>query len=308
MKSLAMFPGQGSQSVGMGKLLVEQFPYAAKVFEEVDDTLGLNIGKLCFQGPEDALKLTANTQPSILAVSVATWTVLKEEAGFDPDYFAGHSLGEYSALVAAGLVTLSDAATLVRRRGEFMQEAVPEGTGAMAAVLKVDAEELENLCAEIAKSTGKSLEIANYNSPQQLVVAGHSVAVERLSAVLTEQKKRCVMLAVSAPFHSSLMGPAKEKMAPLLKELNLKASSKEIYANLSGKIEDYHIGLLIDQIDHPVRWTQTIENSSQVNMQRYVEVGPGNVLFGLARRTLPRGNTTLLHTHDENLLSTLKTL
>ncbi len=303
-----MFPGQGSQYVGMGKLLVEQFPYAARVFEEAEDALKLNIKKLCYDGPEDELKLTANTQPCILTVSLATWAVLKEEIGFDPEYFAGHSLGEYSALVAAEVLSLDVAVTLVRKRGEFMQEAVPQGVGAMAAVMQTPADELEKLCFDISKSTGGRVEIANFNSPQQLVVAGHKETVESLVTTLTEQKKRCVLLPVSAPFHSSLMKPAREQMASYLKETRFNKSSKKIYANLTGSIEDYQLGLLLDQIDHPVRWTQTIENCSQQDMECYVEVGPNKVLFGLARRTLPRGSAKLFCTDGDDLIPTLKSI
>jgi len=310
LNTLAMFPGQGSQYVGMGSVLLEQFPYVAKTFEEAEDASKVNIRKLCSDGPEAELRLTANTQPCILTVSVATWDVLKEETGFDPEFFAGHSLGEYSALVAGGVLSIGEAAMLVRRRGSFMQEAVPEGVGAMAAIMQTPGEELEKLCRELSEECGKCVEVANYNNPQQLVVAGHKEAVGRLVESLTAQNKRCVNLPVSAPFHSSLMAPAREQMVPLLTGAGFQKTAKKIFANLTGKVEEsYTADFLIEQIDSPVRWTQTIENCAKLEMQRYVEVGPGKVLWGLARKTLPRRNSAeLLATDGDELISTLKVL
>lgn len=296
--TLAMFPGQGSQYVGMGRAVVDQFPYTKSVYEEAEDAINFGIRALCFDGPEGDLVLTANTQPCILTTSIAIWTVLKQEAGFTPDFFAGHSLGEYSALVAAEKLPLADAVKLVRRRGEAMQRAVPEGVGAMAAVMKFSGEELAKVCAE--SSTGGSMvQIANYNNHQQLVIAGHREAVERAKSRLEELKARVVMLNVSAPFHSKLMAPAKEEMAPLLEAAPLAKNGHTIIANLTGKIaSDYNAQHLIDQIDHPVCWTQTFETCVENSVSRYVEVGPGKVLMGLGRRQLPRGETKLLVTED----------
>ncbi|SMF47161.1 ACP S-malonyltransferase [Pseudobacteriovorax antillogorgiicola] len=287
MKTLAMFPGQGSQYVGMGKSILQEFPYTKEVFEEAEDAAKLSIRKLCFEGPESDLQMTANTQPAILTTSVATWKILQQECGFSSEYFAGHSLGEYSALVASGRLALGRAALLVRKRGEAMQEAVPQGVGAMAAVMKVSAEDLEALCAEMSRE-GSIVEVVNYNSPQQLVVAGHTEAVDRIAKKLTELKKRCVKLAVSAPFHSRLMSPAKDAMKPLLLETEFSSQESEIFANVSGEIVAYKAQHLIDQIDSPVRWTQIMLGAADLGVTRFVEVGPGKVLNGLARRTLPK--------------------
>lgn len=293
-----MFPGQGSQFVGMGRELLSEFPGAAKaVFEEAEDAAKLSIRKLCLEGPEDELKLTANTQPCILTVSVATWRVLEQEAGIKPAYFAGHSLGEYSAVVAAGKIPLGRAAMLVRRRGEAMQQAVPAGIGAMAAVLNVAAEDLTARCGKVSKP-GSVVEVVNFNSPQQLVVAGHKTAVDALCNGLEADGLRFVALPVSAPFHSSLMKPAKDAMAPLLNETSFAKSDTRIIANLSGKLEaDYNARFLIEQIAAPVLWTQTLDTAAQAGVDTYLEIGPGKVLFGLARRSVPK-TAKLLHTDE----------
>ena len=296
-KVLAMFPGQGSQFVGMGRDLLTEFPSVRTAFEEAEDAARLNIRKLCFEGPEDELKLTANTQPCILTVSVAVWRVLSEETGLQPALFAGHSLGEYSAVVAAGKLPLGKAAYLVRRRGEAMQQAVPAGIGAMAAVMNVPADDLKARAAKVSKP-GSVVEVVNFNSPQQLVVAGHRPAVEALCNGLEADGLRFVALPVSAPFHSSLMLPAREAMAPLLEEAPFAHTSQPVIANLTGKIEpEYGPRFLIEQINSAVLWTQTLETSHQSGCDTYLEVGPGKVLFGLARKTLPKG-PKLLHTED----------
>ena len=289
-KTLAMFPGQGSQYVGMGKKLFELFPKIAKVtFEEAEDAVGVSLTKLCLEGPEDDLKLTKNTQPCLLAHSIATWNVLVEEKGFSPDVFAGHSLGEYSALVAANVLDLGRAAFLVRKRGEAMQEAVPVGLGSMAAVMNLAAEQLEALCSATSK-TESIVQIANYNSPQQLVIAGHTDAVDRACDELEKQGVRFVKLAVSAPFHSKLMLPAREKMAPLLQESKFGNPSGQLIANTTGSItNNYDANFLIEQINSPVKWTQTLGTAHEIGCESFLEVGPGKVLFGLARKTLPRG-------------------
>lgn len=296
-KVLAMFPGQGSQYVGMGRELLTEFPAVKVVFEEAEDAARINIRKLCFDGPEDELKLTANTQPCILTVSVAVWKVLKDETGFTPDFFAGHSLGEYSAVVAAGKLPLGRAAFLVRKRGEAMQEAVPAGVGAMAAVMNVPADDLQGRCAAVS-AEGSVVEVVNFNSAQQLVVAGHKKAVDQLCAGLEKDGLKFVMLAVSAPFHSSLMKPARDAMDPLLTDSPFAKSEEKIIANITGKIEpDYHADHLIKQINSAVLWTQTMDTAVAEGCTKFVEVGPGRVLFGLGRRIVPR-ESKLIHSDD----------
>ncbi len=294
---MAMFPGQGSQYVGMSRGLLAEFPYVKSAFEEAEDAAKINVRKLCLDGPDDELKLTANTQPCILATSIATWRVLVNEAGIHPDYFAGHSLGEYSAVVAAGKLTLSEASLLVRRRGEAMQAAVPAGVGAMAAVMNLPAADLKEKC-KVVSWDGSVVEVVNYNSPQQLVVAGHKEAVSRLCTDLEAAGSRFVVLPVSAPFHSSLMAPAREAMIPLLESAKFTANTQRVIANLTGKIEkDYGPRFLVEQINSAVLWTQTLETAQECEVETYVEIGPGKVLFGLARKTLAKG-PKLMHTED----------
>ncbi len=294
---LAMFPGQGSQSVGMGKFLYEEFQVARETFDEADDILGLPLKKLCFEGPADDLKLTANQQPAILTTSIAVWRVLKSESSLAPLHFAGHSLGEYSALVAAGYLDFSEAVRLVRLRGEAMQKAVPEGVGAMAAVIGYNPDELVSKCSVIDSSLGK-VEVVNFNSPAQQIISGHKKAVDRVVELLTEEKIRCTLLPVSAPFHSSLMAPAREEMTPKLQDTQLKESDKKIFANLTGQIANpYTIDCLVKQIDSPVLWTKILEAAVEEKCQTFFEIGPGKVLFGLARRSVPK-EMKLLHSDD----------
>jgi [acyl-carrier-protein] S-malonyltransferase len=281
----------------MGRELLQEFPYVKTTFEEAEDAARIGIRKLCLEGPEDELKLTANTQPCILTASVAAWRVLVNETGFQPALFAGHSLGEYSAVVAAGKLDLGRAAFLVRQRGEAMQAAVPPGVGAMAAVMNVPADDLKARCARASKP-GRVVEVVNFNSPQQLVVAGHKGAVDDLCNALEADGQRFVTLPVSAPFHSSLMKPAREAMAPLLEQSAFKKTPQQIIANLTGAIEDdYGPRFLVEQINSAVLWTQTLETANAQQCDAYVEVGPGKVLFGLARKTLPKG-PKLLHTEE----------
>lgn len=230
-------------------------------------------------------------------MSIAVWRVLCQETGIAPLYFAGHSLGEYSALVAAGKLDLGRAAFLVRKRGEAMQAAVPAGVGAMAAVMNLPAEDLLAACKSVSNN-GSVVEVVNFNSAQQLVVAGHKTAVDALCAKLEVAGTRFVMLPVSAPFHSSLMQPARDAMAPLLSETKLHATSQKVIANLTGSVADpYTVDLLVQQINSPVRWTQTLATAVELGVEKYLEVGPGKVLFGLARRGLPR-TVKLLHTES----------
>lgn len=313
-KLLAMFPGQGSQYVGMGKTIVENFSYAGDVFERAEDTLKLNLRKLCFEGPESDLKLTANTQPTILTCSVATHEVLKKETGFKPDLFAGHSLGEYSALVAAGKLSLEEAVKLVRVRGEQMQIAVPAGKGAMSAVLNFDKTRLETTCQEVTQELLKnsedamaaSVEIANYNSEKQLIISGGAQAVARVGEVLTEEKVKVVALPVSAPFHSKLMKPARDAMEPLLKDTLLNTNEHLMIPNITAEVSsEYSVDNLIEQIDGPVLWMQSMESAVSEGATKFVEVGPGKVLFGLARRAVPKGSLVM---SSDDITAAVKTL
>lgn len=287
---LAMFPGQGSQNVGMGKDLCDRFDVARNTFAEADDVLGFKLSKLCFEGPEEELKLTANQQPAILTTSVAAWRVLTSETDLAPALFAGHSLGEYSALVAAGKLDFAPAVELVRMRGQAMQKAVPEGVGAMAAVIGFDARSLIEKCAAVDSGLGK-VEVVNFNSSQQQIVSGHKEAVDALVKELAEEKIRCTPLPVSAPFHSSLMAPAREEMTPKLKDTQLNSTDNPVIANLTGRLsQPYGIDNLIQQIDSPVLWTDTLSAAAGEGCDTFFEIGPGKVLFGLARRGVPKGS------------------
>lgn len=305
---VSMFPGQGSQYLGMGKELVQEFPYAAKVFEEAEDAISVDIRKLCFDGPEDQLTETANTQPCILTHSIAAYTVLREEAGFSPDIFMGHSLGEYSAVVASGKLAFADAVRLVRKRGQAMQRAVPLGVGAMAAILNLAEEELSSLCAKASEELSETVEVVNYNSPQQLVIAGHKAAVDAVVAAAGSiEGVRAVPLATSAPFHSSLMVKAREEMAPLLNAATFTATPAQVIANITAAaVSDYGPDLLIQQIDGPVKWSASLQTAFDQGARQFVEVGPGKVLFGLARKNLPRSECTLIH--SETITDTITKL
>jgi len=280
-----VFPGQGSQVVGMGKALAEAFPEARAVFAAADDALGESLSTLCFEGPEEALKLTANTQPAILAVSVAADAVLRAR-GIRPDYVAGHSLGEYSALVSAGALTLQDAVRAVRARGTFMQEAVPAGVGAMAAVLGLEPETVKAACEAAAE--GLVVSPANYNSPEQTVIAGNAEAVARAEVKLKEAgAKRVVPLPVSAPFHCALMEPVKPRLAEVLARAHLSAPAVPVVANVDAKANAEAarvVPLLLEQVSAPVRWIECVQELQRLGVTRLVEVGPGKVLSGLGRR------------------------
>jgi [acyl-carrier-protein] S-malonyltransferase len=280
-----LFPGQGSQAAGMGKALGEAFPEARAVFRAVDDALGESLSSLCFSGAESELALTRNTQPAILAVSVAAhavWTARAPGARF----VAGHSLGEYSALVAAGSLSLADAVRAVRARGTFMQEAVPAGTGAMAAVLGLDAETVIRVCAEAAQ--GQVVSPANFNSPEQTVIAGHAEAVERASALLKAAgAKRVVPLPVSAPFHCALMEPVKPRLAEVLAHSPVGKPRIPVISNVEARPNGEAarvVPLLLAQVTAPVRWVESVEALVQAGVRRVVELGPGRVLGGLVRR------------------------
>jgi len=289
MSLALLFPGQGSQAVGMGKTLCDASPAARAVFDEADRVLGFSLSRLCFEGPEEELKLTANTQPAILTHSVAALADLRARAPErleGASFAAGHSLGEYSADVAAGALAFADAVTLVRARGQFMQEAVPAGVGAMAAIVGLDPAGVEVACRESAQ--GEAVAPANYNSPEQTVIAGDAAAVERAcQACLARGAKRAIPLAVSAPFHSPLMSPAREKMRPLLERAAFAAASIPVVTNVDAAPESDGAKLrdaLVRQIDSPVRWVETVQRLAREGVDRALEIGPGNVLAGLVRR------------------------
>jgi len=285
---LAMFPGQGSQSVGMGKALCDEFEVARKTFAEADEVLGCKLSALCFEGPEDELRLTANQQPAILTTSLVVWRILTRETDLSPTLFAGHSLGEYSALVAAGKLEFTRAVELVRMRGQAMQKVVPEGTGAMAAVMGLDPQALIEKCATVDPGLG-TVEVVNFNGPQQQTISGHKEAVEGLTRTLAAEKVRCTPLPVSAPFHSSLMVPAREEMAPKLEETSLNPTGHRVIANLTGQLaHPYTTDNLIRQIDSPVLWTNTLATAVAEGCDTFFEIGPGKVLFGLARKAVPK--------------------
>jgi [acyl-carrier-protein] S-malonyltransferase len=282
-----VFPGQGSQVVGMGKDLHDRFPEARAVFEAVDAALSERLSALCFEGPEESLRLTANTQPSILTVSAAAAAVLAAR-GIAPDLVAGHSLGEYSALVAAGACGAAEAAKAVRARGTFMQEAVPAGQGAMSAVLGLDPAKVREICAAVAAETGSVVSPANYNEPAQTVIAGAAGAVEQAGARLKEAgAKRVLPLPVSAPFHSALMEPVKGRLEPVLRSIAWAAPRCPVVTNVEATPNADAariVPLLVEQVTAPVRWIECVEELVRQGVTRVVEVGPGKVLSGLARR------------------------
>lgn len=283
-----LFPGQGSQEVGMGRDAFEASPEARAVFEAADDALGFALTKLCFEGPEDELRLTQNQQPAILTTSIALLRALEARAPIQPDFVAGHSLGEYTALVAAGALAFEDAVPLVHARGRFMQEAVPEGQGAMAAILGGNAELVAAACAEVARETGQIVAPANWNSPQQTVIAGHAGAVEAAGeAAKAAGAKRAVPLPVSAPFHCSLMEPAAAKLEAELQRVRFRDPVVPVVTNVEAEPnrEGARIpALLRQQVTAAVRFTESIQRMVALGVDRIVEVGPGHVLSGLIAR------------------------
>ena len=280
-----VFPGQGSQYVGMGKALAEAFPVCRETLEQADDALGEPLSRLCFEGPEDELILTANTQPAVLAVSVATFRVLASR-GVQPSMVAGHSLGEYSAHVAAGTLSFADALRTVRRRGVFMQEAVPVGTGAMAAVIGLDADRVAQACREV--SEGDVVSPANMNAPGQVVIAGAREAVSRAGARAKELGARRVMpLPVSAPFHCALMKPAQIRLEPELRSLVVSDPVVPVVANVDGAPKRRGaeaVEALVEQVSAPVLWEAVVRRLSASGVDTFVEVGPGKVLAGLIKK------------------------
>jgi [acyl-carrier-protein] S-malonyltransferase len=280
-----MFPGQGSQSPGMGKELFEKFAVARQVFEEADEALAFPISRLCFDGPAEELQLTENTQPAILTVSVAAFRALKEAGISAPAFVAGHSLGEYSALVAAGVLSLADAVRTVRARGRYMQEAVPVGTGAMAAVIGGELSEIQKACE--AASNGQVCSVANMNSPNQVVIAGNTEAVDRAIDALKGVAKRVMKLNVSAPFHCALMKPAQDRLAVDLAALKFTEPAMPVVANFNARVARTPGELrdaLVRQVSAPVRWSESMQLLMQQSVDTFVEVGPGKVLTGLMRQ------------------------
>ena len=307
MNKLAfVFPGQGAQAVGMGKDLFDQYDVAKRLFAEADEALGYSIKDMCFEGPADDLKLTANTQPAILTVSVIVNEVLKEH-GVQPDVAGGHSLGEYSALVAAGVLSFQDAVALVHKRGQYMQEAVPVGEGGMAAIIGLDDEAIAAACEKATKEAGE-VQPVNFNCPGQTVIAGttHGVekAVEELKAA---GAKKAVVLPVSAPFHSTLMKPAAEKLAAELAKVAIHDAAFPVVSNFTGELETKAEEIkanLVAQADHPVRWIACVKTMQDFGADTFVEAGPGKTLCGFNRRI----DRSLKSLNVENLESLQKTL
>lgn len=286
MKTAFVFPGQGSQKVGMMKDLYDRYDIVKQVFHDADDALGYSIKDLCFDGPESELVKTANTQPAILTASVATYYILKD-LGFTPDMVAGHSLGEYSALVAAGAISFKDAVVLVHKRGKFMQEAVPLGEGAMAAILALSRDKVVEVCAEVSKELGV-VEAVNFNCPGQIVIAGQKNAVEIAAERMKDLgAKRAVMLPVSAPFHSCLMDPAAAKLKVELDKIQILEPNIPVIANVNGKLitDSNEIKIsLVNQAAKPVLWEDCVATMIENGATKFVEVGPGKVLTGFTKK------------------------
>jgi len=301
-----LFPGQGSQEVGMAQAFTETNPAAADLFREADSRLGRSLSGLCFHGPEEDLRRTENTQPAILAASIACLSA-SLEALPPPDYLAGHSLGEYSAHVAAGSIALGDALWIVKERGRLMQEAVPEGAGAMAAVIGLDAASLAPLLTKAEAETGAVVAIANRNSPQQTVIAGSKAAVDCAMALAKEAgARRVVLLPVSAPFHCSLMEPAEHGLAPLLDALAMQDPAVPVVTNVDAvavRAAEDGRGALKRQVTAPVRFAESIEFLHREGVRTFIEIGPGRVLSGLVRRMLPREGLLVLGVSDPDSLA-----
>jgi [acyl-carrier-protein] S-malonyltransferase len=305
-----LFPGQGSQTVGMGKELAGKYPVARRTFEEADDALGYKLSELCFEGPEEKLKLTEITQPAILTASVAAWRVLQER-GLNPDFVAGHSLGEYSAHVAAGTLSFGDAVRTVRDRGKYMQEAVPVGVGAMAAILGMPVDKVSEIAIEAANGAaqGEVCQAANINSPEQIVISGHAGAVHRAIKLATERgAKKAVSLPVSAPFHCSLMQPAQDRLAADLGGLSFQSPSSPVVCNVDAAVVDSaHAAreALIRQVTGAVRWEPSVRLLINKGVRLFVEVGPGKVLWGLMRQ-IDRSKTCATVGDEASLQKTLE--
>jgi [acyl-carrier-protein] S-malonyltransferase len=304
-----IFPGQGSQAVGMGKDLHDNFAASRQVFEEADDALGFSLSEMCFAGDESDLQLTANTQPAILTTSIAALRAMQAEGFPEPAFVAGHSLGEYSALAAADALSFADAVKTVRRRGMYMQEAVPVGTGAMAAILGLDLQTIEKVCQQVSENAVCSP--ANINSPSQIVIAGDTEAIDRAIELLKENgAKRAIKLNVSAPFHCALMFPAQEKLAKDLQEINFNDLKFPVIENLTAEANTKGSRVaeaLTEQVSSPVRWAESIENLILKDVDTFVEVGAGKILSGLVRQ-INRGVRCWNVENTESLKNTLQSL
>ena len=306
MKTAFVFPGQGSQKVGMLQDLYNEYAIVRQRFAEADEALGYSISKLCFEGPDTELVKTANTQPAILTASIACYEVLKEK-GFTPDIVGGHSLGEYSALVAAGVLKFADAVYLVHKRGEFMQEAVPIGKGAMAAILALPREQVVEICQQVNDEVG-SVQAVNFNCPGQIVIAGETAAVEKAAELMKAAgTKRAVMLPVSAPFHSRLMEPAADKLKVELDKVTLSDAQIPVVANVNGQILTDASAIkesLVKQAASPVLWEDCVATMVNFGAQAFVEVGPGKVLTGFTKKI----NKEMQLANVEDVASLAKTL
>jgi [acyl-carrier-protein] S-malonyltransferase len=301
-----LFPGQGSQSVGMGKELAQEYPAARHTFEEADDVLGYKLSDVCFEGPEDKLRLTEITQPAILTVSVAAYRLVKQR-GLSPDFVAGHSLGEYSAHVAAGTLSFADALRTVRNRGKYMQEAVPVGVGAMAAILGMELSNVQTICTDAAQ--GQICEAANINSPEQIVISGSTAAVERAVKLAEERgAKKAKLLPVSAPFHCSLMKPAQDRLSADLNSLRFDIPAVPVICNVDAQVVTTGQAArdaLVRQVTGSVRWAESVRLLIAKGVQTFVEVGPGKVLWGLMRQ-IDRTPTSLYAGDKASLEKTME--
>jgi [acyl-carrier-protein] S-malonyltransferase len=302
-----LFPGQGSQAVGMGKELASNYPVARRTFEEADEALGYKLSDVCFEGPEEKLKLTEITQPAILTASIAAWRVLQEK-GLKPDFVAGHSLGEYSAHVAAGTLSFADAVRTVRNRGKYMQEAVPVGVGAMAAILGMPIDQVSEIAKEAAQ--GEVCQVGNINSPEQIVISGHAGAVNRGVALATARgAKKAVILPVSAPFHCALMQPAQDRLSGDLRALSFQnpSSLSPVVCNVDAAVVDsaeVSRDTLIRQVTGTVKWEPSVRLLIEKGASLFIEVGPGKVLWGLMRQ-IDRSKTCLTVGDEASLQKTL---
>ncbi|WP_246940039.1 ACP S-malonyltransferase [Bacillus pinisoli] len=304
-----IFPGQGSQSVGMGSQLAGVYPEVKAIFDKADEKLGISLSSIIFEGPQDQLTLTVNTQPALLTTSMAIYEKFKQ-AGIIPNYVAGHSLGEYTALVAAESISFEDGVYAVRKRGEYMEEAVPAGLGAMAAVLGITEELLEEITAEVTRE-GNPVQLANLNCPGQIVISGSAKGVELASASAKERgAKRVIPLEVSGPFHSSLMQPAAEKLKATLDEIQIHEAKVPVIANVSAlpMTEANMIKeKLVEQLYSPVRWQQSVEKMVELGVDTFVEIGPGKVLSGLVKK-VDRSLKTFAVYDEETLTATIQSL
>ena len=282
-----VFPGQGSQKVGMMKELYDNYACVRDVFKEADEALGFSMTDLCFKGPEEQLRLTYNTQPAILTCSIAAMKVLNENGVF-PAVAAGHSLGEYSALVCAGSLKFADAVRTVRKRGQFMQEAVPVGQGAMAAIIALATDKIREICADVEKETGKACQAVNFNCPGQVVIAGATEAVQKACDAMQEAgAKRAILLPVSAPFHSTLMQPAADRLKEVLDSIEVADAKIPVYANVTAKPEtrgEEIRDVLVKQAASPVQWETSVRNMIADGVDTFIEVGPGRVLTGFVKK------------------------